>query len=107
MPPAIRCSVTAVLLALCIGCARHYNGIVVDVRGHAVAYARVEGSGMRGGMITGEGPFTIRTVADADGKFTLISSDWPGHITAISPDSKRHGSVDLALSQPPVTIIVR
>jgi hypothetical protein len=107
MCSAIRCSVTAVFLAVCVGCARHYSGRVVDVRGRAVAYARVEGSGMRGGMITGEGSFTIRTVADADGKFTLVSSEWPGHITATSPDSKRHGSADLSVSQLPVTIVVR
>jgi hypothetical protein len=62
---------------------------------------------MRGGMITGEGPFTIRTVADADGKFSLVSSDWPGHIAATSPDSKRHGSADLSVSELPVTIVVR
>ena len=103
----IRCCVTAVLLALSIGCARHYSGTVVDVRGRAVAYARVEGSGMRGGMITGEGPFTIRTVADANGKFTLISSDWPSHITATAPDSKRQGSAELSVSDLPVTIVVR
>jgi len=105
--PAIGCSVAAILLAVCIGCARHYSGRVVDVRGRAIAYAHVEGSGMRGGMITGEGPFTIRTVADSDGKFTLISSDWPAHITATSPDSKRHGSADLSVSQLPITIVVR
>lgn len=103
----LRCSLTAILSLACVGCARLYTGSVVDVHGRAVANARVEGSGMRGGMITGEGSFTVRTVADADGKFTLVSSDWPNHITAISPDSKRHGSADLALSQPPIVIVVR
>jgi len=62
---------------------------------------------MRGGMITGEGPFTVRTVADADGKFTLVTSDWPGDITATSPDSKQPGRVSLPLSEPPVVIIAR
>jgi hypothetical protein len=104
---AIRSSVTAVLLIVFIGCADHYSGRVVDVRGRAVAYARIEGSGMRGGMITGEGPFTIHTVANAEGKFTFVSSDWPGHIAATSPDSKRHGSADLSVSELPVTIVVR
>jgi hypothetical protein len=77
------------------------------MHGLAVPYARVEGSGMHGGMITGEGPFTVHTVADADGKFTLVTSDWPGHITATSPDSKRRGSAYLAVSNLPVTIVVR
>jgi hypothetical protein len=95
------------LIFACTGCARHYIGRVVDAHGRPVAYARVEGSGMRGGMITGEGPFTIQTVADADGKFTLVTSHWPGAITATSPDSKRHGHVSLATSEPPVVIIVR
>jgi len=103
---AYRFFVPLLLLSL-VGCAQHYRGTVVDVRGRPVAFARVEGSGMRGGMITGEGPFTIRTVADANGNFTLVSSDWPGQITATSPDSKRRGSVDLAVSQAPVTIVVR
>jgi hypothetical protein len=53
---------------------------------------------MHGGMITGEGPFTIHTVADADGRFTLVTSDWPADITATSPDSKRRGSANLAMS---------
>jgi hypothetical protein len=103
----IRCSATAVFALLCVGRARHYSGRVVDVHGRPVAYARIEGSGMRGGMITGEDPFTVRTVADANGEFTLVSSDWPGRITATSLDSKRHGSADLSVSQPPVTIVVR
>jgi hypothetical protein len=59
------------------------------------------------GMITGEAPFTIHTLADADGRFTLVTSDWPGHITATAPDSKRRGSADLSVSQLPVTIVVR
>ena len=49
------------------------------MHGRAVANARVEGSGMRGGMITGEGPFTVRTLTNADGRFTLVSSDWPSY----------------------------
>ena len=79
----------------------------MDVHGRPVPYAQVEGSGMRGGMITGEGPFTVHTVADADGKFTLVTSDWPGDITATSPDLKRRGRVSLAVSEPPVVIVVR
>lgn len=95
------------LAAVLFGCAGHYAGRVVDTHGRAVPYARVEGSGMRGGMLTGEGPFTVSTVADADGKFTLITSDWPGDITATSPDSKCRGHVNLGLSKPPVVIVVR
>jgi hypothetical protein len=105
---AMICSSLAVLLLVGLsGCAKHYMGKVVDAQGRAVPYARVEGSGMRGGMITGEGPFRVRTVADADGKFTLVTSDWPGDIAATSPDSKRRGHVNLGLSKPPVVIVVR
>ena len=107
MLATIRSSRGVLLLLVMSGCARHYVGRVVDAHGRAVAYARVEGSGMRGGMITGEGPFTVRTVADADGKFTRVTSDWPGDITAMSPDSKRRGHVNLSLSKPPVVIVVR
>ena len=103
----IRYSLALMLLLACSGCARHYAGRVVDVHERPVAHARVEGSGMHGGIITGEGPFTVRTVADADGKFTLVTSDWPGDITATSPDSKRHGHVSLATSEPPVVIVIR
>jgi hypothetical protein len=103
----IQSSFAVLLLLVLSGCARHYTGRVVDVHGRAVPYARVEGSGMRGGMITGEGPFTVRTVADADGKFALVTSDWPGDITATSPDSKRRGHVNLSLVKPPVVIVVR
>jgi hypothetical protein len=100
-------SLAVVVLVVFSGCARHYTGRVIDVHGHAVSYARVEGSGMRGGMITGEGPFTVRTVADADGRFALVTAEWPGDITATSPDSKRRGRVNLSLSKPPVVIVVR
>ena len=103
----IRYSFGLVFLFACAGCARHYAGGVVDVHGRPVPYARVEGSGMRGGMITGEGPFTVHTVADAEGKFTLVTSDWPGDITAASPDSKRRGHVSLATAELPVVIVVR
>jgi hypothetical protein len=103
----IRSSLAVLLLVVLSGCARHYMGRVVDTQGRAVPYARVEGSGMHGGMITGEGPFTVRTIADADGKFTLVTSEWPGDITATSPDSKRRGHVNLSLVKPPVVIVVR
>ena len=95
------------LLFVFAGCARHYTGRVVDAHGRPVAYAQVEGHGMRGGMITGEGPFTVQAVADAEGKFTLVTSEWPGNITATSPDSKRRGTVDLAVSKQPVVIVIR
>ena len=48
---------------------------------------------MRGGMITGEGPFTVHTVADAEGKFTLVTSDWPGDIAAWRDAGGSHISV--------------
>ena len=49
----------------------------------------------------------VALIADADRRFTLVSSDWPQDITAISPDSKKHGRVDLAVSKAPVVIVVR
>ncbi|MFL6500490.1 MAG: carboxypeptidase-like regulatory domain-containing protein [Candidatus Udaeobacter sp.] len=107
MLATIRYSFALMFLFGCGGCARHYAGRVVDVHGRPVSHARVEGSGMHGGMITGEGPFTVHTVADADGKFTIVTSDWPGDITATSPDSKRHGHVSLATSEPRVVIVIR
>jgi hypothetical protein len=100
-------SAAVLLLFALVGCARYYAGRVVDAHSYPVGYARVEGHGMRGGMITGEGPFTVHVIADGDGKFTLVTSEWPGTITASSPDSKRHGAVDLAVSKPPVVIVVR
>jgi hypothetical protein len=42
------------------GCAKHYSGGVVDVHGRPVPYARVEGSGMYGGMITAEVVFVVK-----------------------------------------------
>jgi len=62
---------------------------------------------MRGGMITGEGPVAVPVLADGDGKFMLVTSECPGTITASSPDSKRHGVVNLAVSKPPIVIVVR
>ena len=103
----IRHSAAVLALFVFVGCARHYTGRVVDPHGRPVSYARVEGSGMTGGMITGEGRFTVHAVADVDRKFTLVTSDWPRDITATSPDSKRHGHISLALSKPPVVIVVR
>jgi hypothetical protein len=100
-------SFAVLLLFALVGCARHYSGRVVDAHGRPVADARVEGHGMRGGMITGEGPFTVRAVADGDGQFTLVTSEWPGTITASSPDSKRHGVIDLAVSKPPIVVVIR
>lgn len=94
-------------LLVCASCASHYSGRVVDVHGRPVSHARVEGSGMHHAFPIGENIFTVHTVADADGRFTLVSSDWPQDITAISPDSKKHGRVDLAVSKPPVVIVVR
>ena len=72
-----------------------------------VAHAQVEGHGMHGGMLTGEGPFIRSTVADAEGRFTLISSDWPSRIIATSPDSKQIGQVLLSFTQLPYVIVVR
>ena len=73
MLATIRSCFALVFLFALAACARHYTGRVVDEHGRPVPYARVEGSGMHGGMITGEGPFTVDTVADADGKFTLVT----------------------------------
>jgi hypothetical protein len=102
-----RWSVATLIVSMLAGCASHYRGQVVDKHGAPVPYARVEGSGMHHAFPLGENTFSIQTTADVQGRFTLVTSDWPQNITATSPDSKRHGSVDLAVSQPPVVIVVR
>src|SRR5947208_15376195 len=66
-----RPSFAVLLLFALVGCATRYAGRVIDVHGRPVPYARVEGHGMRGGMITGEGPFTVCAIADADGHLRL------------------------------------
>ena len=85
----------------------HNTGRVVDTYGRAVPYARVEGSGMHHAFPIGENIFTVHTIADADGRFTLASLDWPQDIRATSPDAKKHGQVDLAASKLPLVIVVR
>jgi hypothetical protein len=89
------------------GCATHYVGKVVDTRGRPVAYARILGTGMRGGMITGEAEFARTAIADANGQFDLISPDWPDVISASSADSKLHGEIGLAMHKPPYVIVVQ
>jgi hypothetical protein len=102
-----RSFISPLLVLSLASCAHHYRGAVVDVRGRPVPHARVEGHGMHGGMITGEGPFARSTVADATGHFDLVSSDWPSQIIATSPDAKHAGRIFLGLSQPPYVITIR
>lgn|ERR1043166_2794108 len=106
-PAAFFCRLPLLLLFACVGCARHYSGLVVDVHGRAVPFARVQGSGMQGGMITGERIFRVEAVADSDGKFRLIAPDPVSDFIATSPDSKRRGRVFMDASKPPVVITVR
>jgi hypothetical protein len=89
------------------GCATHYMGRVVDTRGHPIAYARILGTGIRGGMITGEKEFACTAIADAGGHFDLVSSDWPDVVSASSPDSKLRGEIGLAMHKPPYVIVVQ
>jgi hypothetical protein len=89
------------------GCAGQYSGRVVDARGRPVPHAHVEGHGMHHAFPLGEATFVRSTVADADGKFTLVSSDWPDEIIATSPDSKHSGRVWLPVSNPPYVIVIR
>src|SRR5438309_878260 len=84
-----RPSFAVLLLFALVGCATRYGGRVIDVHGRPVPYARVEGHGMRGGMITGEGPFTVCAIADADvifvghvGVARNYHSQFPGFETA-------------------------
>jgi uncharacterized GH25 family protein len=95
-----------VLLSLA-SCAQHYRGTVVNRHGHPVPYARVEGHGMHHAFPLGEGPFVQNTVADAAGRFDLVSEDWPSEIVATSPDSKHRGRVWLPASDPPYVIVIR
>jgi hypothetical protein len=99
--------ISPLLLVSLAGCAQHYLGSVIDVQGRPVAYARVEGHGMHGGMLTGKGPFAVSTVADGAGHFDLVSSDWPSDIIATSPDSKHSGGIFIARSRPPYVVTVR
>lgn len=85
----------------------HNTGRIVDTYGRAVRYARVEGPGMHHAFPIGENVFAVHTIADADGRFTLTSLDWPQDIRATSPDAKKHGQVDLAASKLPRVIVVR
>jgi len=89
------------------GCAGHYSGRVVDVQGRPVPHARVEGHGMHHAFPLGEAPFMESTVTDAEGKFTLVSSEWPDEIIALSPDSKHRGRIWLPVSEPPYVIVIR
>ena len=103
---SIRVLVSLLSLAVA-GCAGRYSGRVVDAHRRPVPYAHVEGHGMYHAFPLGEAPFVRSTVADADGKFTLVSSDWPDEIIATSPDSKRSGRVWLPVSNPPYVIVIR
>ena len=97
-----------ILVALLFsGCASHYIGSVVDTRGRPVAHARVEGQGWHGTVIFGEGPVTVSTVADADGRFMLVTGEYLSDFTAASPDFKHHGRFSLAFSMPPIVIVVK
>jgi hypothetical protein len=105
---AVPASVLALLpLIAAAGCAGRYSGSVVDAHGRPVPYAQVEGHGMHHAFPIGEGLFVQRTVADAEGNFTLVSSDWPDEIIATAPDSKYTGKVFLPVSKPPYVIVVR
>jgi len=99
--------ISPLLLLTLAGCAQHYRGSVVDVHGRPVAYARVEGHGMHGGTLTGEGPFVLNTLADTAGHFDLVSADWPSDIIATSPDSKQTGRIFLGVSHPPYVITIQ
>jgi hypothetical protein len=103
-----RSSFAVLLLFALVGCTRHYAGRVIDAHGRPVAYARVEGSPNAWRNDYWRRPVhKVRVVADLDGKFTLITSEWPGTITASSLIRNGMGAVDLVVSQPPIVIVVR
>jgi hypothetical protein len=103
---SIRVLVSLLSLAVA-GCAGRYSGRVVDAHLRPVPHAHVEGHGMHHAFPLGEALFVRSTVADGDGKFTLVSSDWPDEIIATSPDSKRSGRVWLPVSNPPYVIVIQ
>jgi hypothetical protein len=108
MPADTSIRVLVSLLSLAVaGCAGRYGGRVVDAHRRPIPHAHVEGHGMHHSFPLGEALFVRSTVADADGKFTLVSSDWPDEIIATSPDSKRSGRVWLPVSNPPYVIVIR
>jgi hypothetical protein len=101
------CTALLSLTFVVSGCARHYRGSVVDPRGRPVAHARVEAKGWHGSVITGEGPVTLSTVTASDGSFTVASSDDLHTFTAVSPDSKRHGSFNRGASNTPIVVVIK
>jgi len=84
--------ITAVSLAVFLaGCATHVGGRVVDIRGRPVSGARVKVEGIYGGMLTGEGAFSVQAVTDSEGRFTVVVPEIRGDITATSADGKQKG----------------
>jgi hypothetical protein len=99
--------ISLLVLPMLTGCAQHYRGTVVDKHGHPVPYAHVEGHGMHHAFPLGEGLFVRSTVADAAGRFDLVSEDWPSEIIATSPDSHYKGQILLSVAEPPYVIMLR
>ena len=87
----ILCIALAVLMAG--GCSMQLQGRVVGTNGDAVPNAIVEAEGWRGGMITGEAAFIVKTKTDQNGHFTLETPAAATRISATSPDGKRKAEV--------------
>src|SRR6266550_9027642 len=101
-----RPSFAVLLLFALVGCATRYAGRVIDVQGRPVPYARVEGDGMRGGMITGEGPFTVCAIADADGHFRWSRRSGP-KLSQPVPRIRNGRRCQFSVSKPPLLIAIR
>jgi len=64
----------------------------------------VKVEGIYGGMLTGEGAFSVQAVTDCAGRFTVVLPEVRGDVTATSVDGKKKGR---ALVSKEVTVVVR
>jgi len=98
-----RSGLVAVLALPVFGCSQ-YSGIVVDVHGRPVAYAKVLGMDTPPVIVGGE---TVEAVTDSAGKFTLTSAEPLVGIIAISPDETRRAYFPVASPKQSIVITVK
>ncbi|MFZ3375617.1 MAG: hypothetical protein WA183_08690 [Chthoniobacterales bacterium] len=97
--------ITAILLAVVLaGSAAHVGGRVVDIKGGPVSGARVKIEGIYGGMLIGEGAFSVQAVTDCAGRFTVVLPEVRGDVTATSADGTKKGRAPISKE---VTVVLR
>jgi hypothetical protein len=99
-----RLIVAMLVAAVLAGCATHVRGRVVDTKGRPAAGAHVKVEGMHGGMLTGEGWFSVEASTDSAGRFSAVVPEPRGDVSATSADGKRKGR---AVVSKEVTIVVQ